>query len=84
MKVYEVNANDGESPIAYATKTEALKEACVAAKEYCPAGEVVEVNEVTLCKLDKATIVRIINGGGRYVEASRVVASFPSQRKEPS
>lgn len=82
MKVYAVNANDGEAPVMFATKGAALKEARKAAREYSPRGEVVEVEEIVLVPLDKATIVRLINGEGAYVEESTVVARFPSKRKE--
>ncbi len=82
MKVYNVNANDGQSTIYFATKSAAMKEARRAAREYTPAGEHVEVEEVTLVPVTKAVVVRLINGEGAYVDAAQVIARIPSRRKE--
>lgn len=77
-----MNANDGEKTLYFATKRDAMREARRAAAEYAPAGENVEVEEVTLVKLDKAAIVRLVNGEGGFVEDSRVIATLKSKRKE--
>lgn len=82
MKVYSVNASDGEAPTCYATKREAVAEARRLAREVTPPGESCDVEELTLVPLTKATIVRLINVSGGYVDGSRVVATFKSKRKE--
>ena len=81
MKLYEVNAGDGEPSLAYATKREALVEARRAAREYSPEGEVVSVDEITLDTITKALVVRLVNNAGGYVVERRTVFSIPSQRK---
>jgi len=84
MRVYAVDAKDGEPDTCYATKGEALREGRRAAREYAPAGEVVEVEEWVLVPLTKAVIVSLINAQGRFLADSRVIARFPSKRKDTS
>jgi len=81
MKVYAVDARDGEPAIYFATKTEAVRHAR-ACRDTPPAGETVDVEEVDLVPMTKAAIVRLLNIAGGYVEDSRIVARFPSKRKE--
>ncbi len=83
MKLYEVIAKDGEPSITYATKRAAIAEARRAAREYAPVGETVEVDEITIDKITKSLIVRLINNDGGYVVERRTVFTTPSKRKEP-
>jgi hypothetical protein len=71
MKVYNVTTHDGESPIAFATKREAMAHA-----RACRKSTTVTVEQLTLIPLDKAAIVRLINCAGGYVEDSTVITTF--------
>jgi hypothetical protein len=77
MKVYAVDCKDGEPRLYFATKGEAIKQAR-ASRGSAPAGDAIEVEEVTLVPMTKAAIVRLINVAGGYVDDSRIVATFPS------
>ena len=80
MKLYEVNAKDGEPSITYRTKREAITAAGCAARDYAPDGEMVEVDEITLDRIDKALIVRLINNAGGYVIGRRTVFTLRAIR----
>ena len=82
MKLYSVNAGDGEPSIAYATKGEAMKQARVAQREVCFEGHNVEVEEMALVPITKAMIVRLVNVSGGYVDSTRIVATLPGKREE--
>jgi hypothetical protein len=82
VKLYEVNAQDGEPSTTYATKREAMKEARRAAREYAPIdGGDVEIDEIVIDRVDKALVVRLINGEGGYVSDRRTIATVPNRRK---
>jgi hypothetical protein len=83
VKVYAVDCKDGEPRLYFATKREAVHQAR-ASRGSAPAGDAVEVEEVTLVPITKAVIVRLINMAGGYVEDSRIVATFPSTNRGPS
>jgi hypothetical protein len=83
MKVYSVDASDGEAGLTFATKGKAYKHAREMAREVCPPGEFVTVEELTLVPLTKDTIVRLINSEGAYVAESRTLVKLPSKRTEP-
>jgi len=82
VKLYELNAKDGEPSTTYATKRAAVAEARRAAREFAPEGEIVEVDEITIDKITKALIVRLINNDGGYVVDRRTVFTTPAKRKE--
>jgi len=79
MKVYSVHTDEYTY---FATKGEAVAFARAFAKTGSTAehhwGKTINVNEVTLVKLTKDVIVRLINVAGGYVENDRVVRQFPN------
>ena len=84
MKVYEVDANDGEPQITFATKREAVAEARRAASEYTAPGCDATVDELIVCPMTKAAIVRLMNGEGGYVMERRTVFRLRSKVKKPA
>lgn len=79
MKVHAVRASNTSSLTHYATLTEAVDEAqAMAGDDRID----VDVEEVTLVKMNRDAIVRLLNMTGGYVESSRIVASF-DPRGEP-
>jgi len=82
MKVYGVDCKDGDPSVYFATKREAVKYARDMARDHAPAGEIVEVEEVTLVPITKALILDLINLNGGYVDSARIVATFKSKKTE--
>jgi hypothetical protein len=81
VKIYSVRCDDGDAPISFATKKEAVAQARKM-RGSAPAGSNVEVEELTLVKITKHVIVDLVNCQGGYVEDSRIVLSLPSTQKE--
>ena len=81
MIVYEVNASDGDPGTTVGTLREAHKLARQWAREVTPAGEMCTVERIHTCRMDRATIIRLMNGAGAYVEKRVTVASYPSRRR---
>ena len=73
MKIYSVSTDDGDAPIAFGTKREAMQLARACREQG------VTVEELTLIKIDKAAIVRLVNVAGGYVEESRVLVTWPKK-----
>jgi len=82
MKVWAVDTHDS-TPLVFATKGAALKEARRAAREDEPSSgdEDVEVEEWTLVPLTKETIVRLLNVSGGYLQDHRVIATFAFKKR---
>jgi len=84
MKVYSVFTDEWTY---FATKGEAVAFARAFTKkpDVCDHhwGKTINVSEVTLLKLTKDVIVRLINMSGGYVEAERVVRQFPNPAYDP-
>jgi len=82
VKVYAVDTHDS-TPLVFATKGEAMKEARRAAREDEPDGgdEPITVEEWELVPMTKAAIVRLLNVSGGYLVEHRVIASFNYRKR---
>jgi hypothetical protein len=78
MRVYSVDAGDGDPRLYFATKREALR---YAHSVTAPEGYAVLVEQVTLVPMTKAMIVRLLNVSGGYVDSAREIAHFPTPSK---
>ncbi len=79
MRLYEVNFDDGDPTTTYATKREAMKAARKAVAEMRREGQsgVITVDQIVTCRMDRATIIRLINCAGGYVTDRQQIAQFP-------